>query len=98
MSPAVRFLSPRNEREVRAQDQDEDSALDAGPCAPQVQAETGVEVPEIRHIANEAYTSGTRSWDGFAAQELGGSKTVPDGTIIVDRDMNGARGIMLRAP
>ena len=34
---------------------------------------------------------------GFVAQELGGSKTVSDGTIIVDRDMNGARGIMLRA-
>ncbi len=48
-------------------------------------------------IANEAYTSRTRSWDGFVAQEPGGSKTVSDGTIIVDRDMNGARGIMLRA-
>ncbi len=48
-------------------------------------------------IANEAYTSRTRPWDGFVAQELGGSKTVSDGTIIVERDMNGARGIMLRA-
>ncbi len=48
-------------------------------------------------IANEAYTSRTRSWDGFVAQEPGGSKTVSDGTIIVERDMNGARGIMLRA-
>ncbi len=49
-------------------------------------------------IANETYTIRTRSWDGFAEQELGGSKTVSVGTIIVDRDMNGARGILLRAP
>ncbi|MCY3873655.1 MAG: hypothetical protein OXF88_05105 [Rhodobacteraceae bacterium] len=35
--------------------------------------------------------------DGIVAQEPGGSKTVSDGTIIVDRDMNGARGILLRA-
>ncbi len=35
--------------------------------------------------------------DGVVAQEPGGSKTVSDGTIIVDRDMNGARGILLRA-
>ena len=48
-------------------------------------------------IANEVDTSRTRPWDGFVAQEPGGSKTVSDGTIIVERDMNGARGIMLRA-
>ena len=30
-------------------------------------------------------------------QKLGGAKTVSDGGIVVDRDMNGARGIMLRA-
>ncbi|MCY3875469.1 MAG: transposase, partial [Rhodobacteraceae bacterium] len=48
-------------------------------------------------IANEAYTSRTRSWDGFVNEHLGGAKTVSDGSIVVDRDMNGARGIMLRA-
>ena len=48
-------------------------------------------------IANEAYTSRTRSWDGFANENLGGAKTVSDGSIVVDRDINGARGIMLRA-
>ena len=46
---------------------------------------------------NEAYTSRTRSWDGFVNEHLGGAKTVSDGRIVVDRDMNGARGIMLRA-
>ncbi len=48
-------------------------------------------------ICNEAYTSKTRSWDGFVNENLGGAKTVSDGNIVVDRDMNGARGIMLRA-
>ena len=48
-------------------------------------------------ICNEACTSRTRSWDGFANEHLGGAKTVSDGSIVVDRDMNGARGIMLRA-
>ncbi len=48
-------------------------------------------------VANEAYTSKTRTWDGFVNQRLDGAKTVPDGTIIVERDMNGAHGIMLRA-
>ncbi len=48
-------------------------------------------------ICNEAYTSRTRSWDGFVNENLGGARTVSDGRIVVDRDMNGARGIMLRA-
>ena len=48
-------------------------------------------------IANEACTSRTRSWDGIVDRKLGGAKTVSDGSIVVDRDMNGARGIMLRA-
>ncbi len=50
-----------------------------------------------RVICNEAYTSRTRSWDGFVNGNLGGAKTVSDGRIVVDRDINGARGIMLRA-
>lgn len=45
----------------------------------------------------EAYTSKTRSWDGVVVPELGGSKTISDGEIVVDRDFNGARGIFLRA-
>ena len=48
-------------------------------------------------ICNEAYTSRTRSWDGFVNEHLGGARTVSDGRITVDRDVNGARGIMLRA-
>ncbi len=48
-------------------------------------------------LVNEAYTSKTRSWDGFVKNNLGGAKTISDGSIVVDRDMNGARGILLRA-
>ncbi len=48
-------------------------------------------------IVNEAYTSKTRSWDGHVVPNLGSSKTITDGNIVVDRDINGARGILLRA-
>ncbi|WP_084513953.1 zinc ribbon domain-containing protein [Salipiger mucosus] len=48
-------------------------------------------------MVNEAYTSKTRSWDGVIHDNLGGAKKISDGTIVVDRDVNGARGIMLRA-
>lgn len=48
-------------------------------------------------IGNEAYTSKTRSWDGVIESNLGGAKTISDGEIRVDRDVNGARGFLLRA-
>ncbi len=48
-------------------------------------------------VANEACTGRTRSRDGFANPRLGGARTVSDGTLFVDRDMSGARGVMLRA-
>lgn len=48
-------------------------------------------------IGNEAYTSKTRSWDGVIKTNLGGAKSISDGAIRVDRDVNGARGFMLRA-
>ena len=47
-------------------------------------------------IVNEAYTTQTQSWDG-KRQTLSSEKTISDGTIAVDRDINGARGIFLRA-
>ncbi len=46
---------------------------------------------------NEAYTSKTMSWCGKIKENLGGGKTISDGHIKVDRDINGARNIMLRA-
>lgn len=49
-------------------------------------------------VAIEACTGRTRSWDGIVGRKLGGAKTVSDGTIFVDRGLNGFRGIMLRAP
>ena len=47
---------------------------------------------------NEAYTSKTRSWDGSVEDKLGGRETIRDESGFgMDRDMNGARGIFLRA-
>ena len=47
---------------------------------------------------NEAYTSRTRSWDGTVDTKLGGGKVIRDGSGFgMDRDVNGARGIFLRA-
>ena len=47
---------------------------------------------------NEAYTSRTRSWDGSVKENLGGAAVIRDGSGFgMDRDMNGARGIFLRA-
>ena len=49
-------------------------------------------------VVNEAYTSKTCSWSGEIVQKLGGLKSIKgsDG-IILGRDINGARGIFLRA-
>ena len=48
-------------------------------------------------IVNEAYTSKTLSWTGEQKQKLGGSKiiTAKNG-ISMHRDLNGARGILVR--
>ena len=47
---------------------------------------------------NEAYTSKTRSWDGSVKENLGGAAVIRDRTGFgMDRDVNGARGIFLRA-
>ena len=47
---------------------------------------------------NEAYTSRTRSWDGTLDARLGGARVIRDQTGFgMDRDVNGARGIFLRA-
>lgn len=45
---------------------------------------------------NEAYTSKTASWTG-EIKRIGGAKRIRSGGITVDRDVNGARGIFLRA-
>ena len=47
---------------------------------------------------NEAYTSKTRSWDGTVKSNLGGGAVIRDEAGFgMDRDVNGARGIFLRA-
>ena len=47
---------------------------------------------------NEAYTSKTRSWDGSVKENLGGREVIRDESGFgMDRDVNGARGIFLRA-
>jgi len=45
----------------------------------------------------EAYTSKTASWTGEIIHNLGGRKWIESGGVVVDRDINGARGIFLRA-
>jgi putative transposase len=45
---------------------------------------------------SEAYTSKTASWTGEIIQNLGGRKTIKSGGETVNRDINGARGILLR--
>ena len=49
-------------------------------------------------VVNEAYTSKTCSWSGEIIRNLGGRKVVrgSDG-VSLERDINGARGIFLRA-
>ena len=56
--------------------------------------ETGKLVLDV----NEAYTSKTCSWTGEVKNNLGGAKVMvgSDGQRM-DRDINGARGIFLRA-
>ena len=57
--------------------------------------ETGKLVLDV----NEAYTSKTVSWTGEIVKNLGGAKVIrsrKDGQAM-DRDINGARGIFLRA-
>ena len=47
---------------------------------------------------NEAYTSKTRSWDGSIKSNLGGAIVIRDESGFgMDRDVNGARGVFLRA-
>lgn len=56
--------------------------------------ETGAIVLDV----NEAYTSKTVSWTGEIIKNLGGAKVIKDGLgNKMDRDVNGARGIFLRA-
>jgi putative transposase len=46
---------------------------------------------------DEAYTSKTASWTGEIINNLGGAKRIKSGGEVVNRDINGARGIFLRA-
>jgi len=48
---------------------------------------------------NEAYTSKTVSWTGEIVQNLGGARRIKSAAtgLRMDRDLNGARGIFLRA-
>lgn len=51
-----------------------------------------------KHVidCNESYTSKTRSWDGTIDDKLGGKKVIRGDGFSVDRDINGARGILLK--
>ena len=51
-----------------------------------------------KHVVdcNESYTSKTRSWDGSIDDKLGSSKTIKGDGFSVDRDINGARNILIK--
>ena len=51
-----------------------------------------------KHVVdcNESYTSKTRSWDGTINKKLGSSKRIKGDGFTVDRDINGARNILLK--
>lgn len=46
---------------------------------------------------SEAYTSKTASWTGEVKENLGSAKYIKSNGVKMDRDINGARGIFLRA-
>jgi putative transposase len=48
-------------------------------------------------IVNEAYTSKTANWTGEIVHNLGGRRTIRSGGLCLDRDINGALGIYLKA-
>lgn len=48
-------------------------------------------------IINEAYTSKTANWTGEIVHNLGGRKTITSNGVSLDRDVNGALGIYLKA-
>lgn len=51
-----------------------------------------------KHIVdvNESYTSKTKSWNGEIDNKLGSKKIIKGKNFSVDRDINGARGILLK--
>ncbi len=51
-----------------------------------------------KHVVdcNESYTSKTRSWDGYIDENLGSKKFIKDDKIKVGRDINAARGILIK--
>ena len=48
-------------------------------------------------IVNEAYTSKTANWTGEIVRNLGGRSKITSNNITLDRDVNGALGIFLKA-
>ena len=51
-----------------------------------------------KHVVdcNESYTSKTRSWNGTIDEKLGSSKIIKGDGFTVNRDINGARNILLK--
>jgi len=48
-------------------------------------------------IVNEAYTSKTANWTGEIVRNLGGRSKITSNNVTLDRDVNGALGIFLKA-
>lgn len=54
------------------------------------------ELGKMVYRGSEAYTSKTASWTG-EIKNISSAKTIKSNNIVMDRDINGARGIFLRA-
>jgi putative transposase len=48
-------------------------------------------------IVDESYTSKTANWTGEIVQNLGGAKAITSRGVSLDRDLNAALGILLKA-
>ncbi|MEZ9709412.1 RNA-guided endonuclease InsQ/TnpB family protein [Vibrio breoganii] len=46
---------------------------------------------------NEAYTSKTQTWDGQINPKLKGQKTLKNGNLRIDRDINGSRNVLIKS-
>lgn len=51
-----------------------------------------------KHVVeiNESYTSKTYSWNGYIDEKLGSKKIIKTEGKLIDRDINGARGIYIK--
>ncbi len=53
-------------------------------------------ISKLKAIKDESYTSKTYSWNGFVDDKLKSKKVIKFQNMLIDRDINGARGILIK--